>query len=346
MKMALPDAVRQAEKEADEAAAAYDQAIEEDTDRASALDSIGVDTPAEQPEPPAETADETPEGTVTVDVGGKEARDGGKDAAYWEQKYRTLYGKYNAEVPRLTEDIGYLKGQVEALKAHRQQPETSDHESVATKAGGYRKYLKDSEISEYDESALDLQARLAQGVSEDTAVRIIAPLLARIEALEGSVTQERGQSFWDRVESRYPGANDINDNDPEWVEFLESVDELTGRTYQEIGEEAIAAGDVNRVVRLFNLYAPLDAASSPQAAQAASEVVDEAQVPGPPVKPSKSRGGTVPTKPAEKPLFRESEVAQFYSDVAMGKYKGNQKLREVREAAIEEAAAEGRIVSG
>jgi len=344
--MALPDAVRQAEKEADEAAAAYDQAISEDTDQASALDSIGVDAPAET-EPPTETVDDTPEETVTVEVGGKEVASDGRDAAYWEQKYRTLYGKYNAEVPRLTEDVGYLKGMVTELKAQRQQPdEIHNADSAAPKATGYKKYLKDSELGEYEESALELQARLARGVSEEIILRAVAPLLARIESLEGSVTQERGQSFWERVEARYPGANETNDNDPEWIEFLESTDELTGRTYQEIGEEAVAAGDVNRVVRLLNLYAPLDADNSPQAARAEDEVVDVAPVSGPPVKPSKSRGGTVQTKPAVKPVLRESEVAQFYTDVARGKYAGDPKLRAVREAVIEEAAAEGRIVSG
>ena len=348
--MALPDAVRQAEKEADEAAAAYDQAINEDTDQASALDSIGIDAP-EGAEPPAETVDDTrkdkPEEVPEPEVGGKEAASDGKDAAYWEQKYRTLYGKYNAEVPRLTEDVGYLKGVVTELKAQRQPPdETLSPDSAAPKAPGYRKYLKDSELGEYEEPVLDLQARLARGVSEEIALRMVAPLMARIEVVEGSVTRERGQSFWERVEAKYPGANETNDNDPEWIEFLESTDELTGRTYQEIGEEAVAAGDVHRVVRLLNLYAPLEADNSPHAAKAAGEVVDKAPVSGPPVKPSKSRGGTVQTKQEVKPVFRESEVARFYTDVAQGKYAGNQKLREVREAAIEEAAAEGRIVSG
>ena len=97
----------------------------------------------------------------------------------------------------------------------------------------------------------------------------------------------------------------------------------------------------NIIVQLLNLYDPYveDDAET-------TEEVAEPEVAGPPVKPSVGHGDTVKTTGTEKPTITESEIAKFYDDAQRGKYKDNRDEFDRRDAEIDAALEEGRIVSG
>jgi len=351
--MALPDAVKQAEKEAEEAAAAFDAAVDadaQDTEDISTLDGSdeqetgdGVEGADDQ-----ETDEGEDKGDALPDPPIETERSDAQAGVDWQQKYRTLEGKYNAEVPRMVRDLEFLRGQVEALSVRPSSEESSAEGSVAVEAGGgFKKYLTSDEIEEYDDDILGFQARLARGVAEELISKHLSGVIERVSAVEGQTEAQRGMSLWDAVERQYPGANEINETDPLWAEFLEQSDPLSGLTYLQIGEQAINSGNAGRIVDLLKLYQPLEADDGDEDSLDDDDNGEErAPAAGPPVKPSRSKGGTVVTKEKPKGNIRESDIQKFFTDVSTGKYAGKEDLRKKRETAIEEAVMEGRVVSG
>jgi hypothetical protein len=143
---------------------------------------------------------------------------------------------------------------------------------------------------------------------------------------------KRIDAFWGAVEGQVPGARTLNETDSRWAEFLTRADPLSGRTNREIGEAAIAMGDVRRVVTLLEDFKRGRGERPAPAPQVRSEVV-RAEAP-------------VPAGPQKKPVIRESQINKFYVDWARGKFRGKEKEAESISAAIEAAVSEGRVIRG
>jgi len=349
--MPLPEAVLEAERIADEAEAAWDAENKETEDVTSTLDELDDTTDGDQTEPESGTpeTDEVDDSSILEGDGVTGTEEPGTETPApgldWKQKYSTLLGKYNAEVPRLTRDLDYLRGQVEAMARTTAQRDNSPagdvNSGAASPEGGFKRHLKKDELEEYDEDILNFQSRLARGEAEAVMSPVVTQLRQRIEQLEGRVVHDEQDSLWGAIEKEHPGAKAVNDNDPLFVDFLNQVDPASGRRYKEIGEAAYAAGDVGRVASLFTVYE-----SSTGGGGATSAPPNGNGKVLPPVKPSRSSGGAVRTTPKEKPMLRESEISTFFSDVARGKYVGRETVMKKREAIIESAVLEGRVRPG
>jgi hypothetical protein len=210
---------------------------------------------------------------------------------------------------------------------------------------GHSRYLKKEEREQYGDEILDMQARMAKGVAEDVVEQAVqarvAPYLSKIEELEQRVADTSDSSFWDKVEEKIPDAQTINATDPMWFDFLSAVEPGTGLTFRQIGENAYNSRDTARMVRLFEVFF----AGRGEGSQ--GNVTPAEPAARPPVKPGKvADKNAVPPAPVAKPKIRESELKSFYSDVARGRYRGRDKERAEREAILESAVQEGRIVSG
>lgn len=189
--MALPEAVRLAGEAADEAVEAFDKANAEDNEQGSSLDDVVGADDQTQGDGSGDDGDEGESGDGDDGAGagdgglGEGSDEGGAanaDDAKWEQKYRTLQGKYNAEIGRLTRDIDYLRGSVETMATARAAAAPAEGaDGAAATAPGFKKYLKDDEVKEYDDDILDFQSRVARGEAEAVAEPMVAKLLARIE---------------------------------------------------------------------------------------------------------------------------------------------------------------------
>jgi hypothetical protein len=202
----------------------------------------------------------------------------------------------------------------------------------------HKKHLSEREVSDYGEDTLKLQARVARGVAEAVVSArvnaVFSDLSSRIAQLEGRLLNQAGMSFWQQVNARYPNAKQINDSDPDWETFLDGVEPVSGVTFREIGEKAVRAGDVDRCVKLFEMWKP--GAGAPEGAER----------PTPVVKPRRASGNGAPVAPKPALRIRESEMTQFYSDVARGKYRGREDEMKAKERAIEDALARGAMVPG
>lgn len=328
LSVTIPQSVLDQDAEADAALRGEEQPVAEET--------TPEESPSPEPEPQATPEPEAEPAPSVEDEG-------------WMNRYKTLSGKYNAEVPRLHAEVRQLRETLEELKSLRDsQPHVVEREEapVNTKPG-YTRHLKESELQEYGESLLDMQSRMARGVAEEVADayrKEIAELRDQIGALSGKVEQAQGETFWDRLERVVPGAIEINKADPLWHAFLGEVDPITGETYRAIGTRAVRAGAVQRMANLFGIFQRSYASSGTGVDDTAA--TPKETVAAPVAKPVGSR--SVSQAPVEKAprVFKESEVATFYADLNRGRYAGREKLAAEREAEIEQAASEGRVIAG
>lgn len=284
--MNLPRAVLEAERKADEAL----QQLQARRQSQQQQQDPPPGDPAAQGEPPPATPSDTsaaapaPQNTPPAPA----SQDGDEK---WEARFKTLSGKYNAEVPRLhatlkerDAKLNSLTEEVEALKAALAKPKES--------------LVKPEEVSEYGEPLVDLIRRAAREEvqAKDTE---IAQLKKRLESLDSNIVQNREVGFYDKLTGSVPDWMAIND-DPDFHAWLGESDELTGYTRQAILSEAEEKRDADRVARFFNAYKKVQQ----NKAAAANESLDSQ------VAPVVTR---TPESPPGKKLWTRAEIADFYA---------------------------------
>jgi len=295
LKLNLPRAVIEAERKAEEALQRLQQARQPQQTQAE-----GATPNADQGTPPSENPGGTPAPApsepapqITPQAEGDEK---------WEARFKTLSGKYNAEVPRLHAAIkerdaklNSLTEEVEALKVKMESPRES--------------LVKPEEVSEYGEPLVDLIRRAAREEvqSKDSE---IAELKRKLEHVVGATTATVEVGFYDRLGGQVPDWRVIND-DPEFHTWLSEVDELTGYQRQDILSQAEEKRDADRVARFFNAFKKVQ-----QDKSAASVSSLESQV-----APEATR---TPEAPRGKKLWTRGEIAEFYARDRRGDYTAEQ----------------------
>jgi hypothetical protein len=237
----------------------------------------------------------------------------------WEARFKTLSGKYNAEVPRLHAAIkerdaklNSLTEEVEALKVRLTTPQ--------------EKLVKPEEVNEFGEPLVDLIRRAAR---EEVQVKDgeIADLRRKLEQLSGTATANVEVTFYDRLGMAVPDWRVIND-DPEFHTWLGEVDDLTGMQRQDILSQAEEKRDADRVARFFSAFKRVQ-----QDKSAATATSLESQV-----APEATR---TPEAPKGKKLWSRGEIAAFYAADRRGEY--NEEQSAAIDAEIQLAIREQRV---
>ena len=332
--MVMPAQVIEANKASDETMSELDRMNEENVANTTSLDDVDttVDPTSAGLGEPQPRQEEELEEALTSD----------KDLVPdFEQKYKTLMGKYNAEVPRLQSQINEMNSRMSQIltqpPTESAAAETRTTAKPAVDKDAHTRYLEKEEVDEYGAEILELQARMARGVAEALVEAHVQPLLNRVDFLESRLESSSASSYWERVEQQVPDAETTNASDPIWHDFLKGVEPNSGLTFREIGEKAYNGGDVGRMVNLLKQYHGTSGTGT-DTAPTRKET--------PPVKPGRSSGSPEPTATPEAPRFSESGVKKFYSDKARGFYKGREDVADAKERMIESAMEEGRIVAG
>lgn len=253
----------------------------------------------------------------------------------WQQKYRSLQGMYQAEVPELRvkakvaeSEMTTLKEQVRAL-------------TVAAQAAQQTKAEPDPrDVSAFGEDMIDMVRRYAEQTLAAVRGEVsqkLQSLEERLTGLESMVTgvSKRTEStletqFYAALTSMVPDWKELNANDT-WLAWLSQVDEVYGVPRQAALDQAQQRGDVERVAAVFKMFKAQQPAR-PSAALASQ------------ISPDAGGGAGAPPAPQARPLMSQKAVQSFYNDVARGRYRGREAEAERIEAEINQAAAEGRIV--
>jgi hypothetical protein len=260
-----------------------------------------------QPAQPAKPAPDAPPGAAAP----KE-----ETVEYWKSRFDVLEGKYNAEVPRLAAERRALIEENTRLKESKSAAPSG---SAPTAPAARPSEEKVKELKEkYGDQFVDdfLQSfTLPAGqppAADDKTAKDIADLKARD-------TARSKREFFDGLDIKAPVWRKLNE-DEKFLTWLAELDPASGRSRQDLFDDAVASFDLARVAYFFNTYGSQTGAGQPKPGGDAPKNED-ATPPQPPIDPPKG-GGDKP--PAGKKMWTGKEVQQFYDDVRRGRYKSDE----------------------
>lgn len=268
------------------------------------------------------------------------------------QRYRTLQGMFNAEVPRLQQANKALQSRIDQLEhllstmsSQQAQPKVSQEQQTASPL------ITQKDVEEYGDS-IDVMRRAAREEvsslhNEITQLKnfisqMQTNVVPRVEQVARQQAVSAEQQFWSELQSRVPNWQEIN-NDQRFQSWLLEVDPLTGITRQTYLDDAQQALDAKRVAAFF----------LPWLAQAGSQEVRSQPQPQPQppnrkaelemqVAPGRPRTAA-PVSTNQAKIYTQADIRTFYDDIRAGRFKGRDAERAKIENDIFAAQREGRI---
>lgn len=293
-----------------EQAAAAEAALKEITEAPEVDEAPVEETPAEETEvaeAPEESAEVVPE-TQPEEVASEEVS---PDEAKWEERYKALQGKYNAEVPRLHAEIKDLKEEIRnALQAATTPREVE--QPIAPPPAPPSEYIEKIRDDYGDELA---NAFAASKAENDALRQQVNDLLNRTDQMQSTsalaqfatMLEQRGIDF------------DQQNNDPLFLEWLNEIDTFSGVSKQQMLSQAFESGDLSRAAEFFTAYA---------GQQVTSQKIE------PKPKPSMEEHVTVKSNAAPKENVMDTPVAwtqqqirEFYRNKTAGMYSPEEAER-------------------
>lgn len=345
--MALPEQIR---KQTEAVQELYKQLNSEGTEGAentSASNDSSPDagTPAESATP---AADRTGTENAAPSSASTEQSTDDPNSETYAQKWRTLQGMYNAEVPRLHSTNRELQARVSQMEQLLSTLSAAPAQPTPAPT-----YVSDKDKEEYGES-LDVMRKVSR--------EELVPLLGKLSQMEQAINHIAGSlqqqivpqvqrvvqqqalsaedQFWNALSSTVPNWQQIN-NDSEFQNWLLEVDPMTGVSRQVYLEQAQNNLDVGRVKSFFDTFVQITgkykANANAQPNRSASELERQ-------VAPGRGRGTNTPTSQGSR-QYTPDDIKGFFNDVRSGKYKGRESERDRIERDIFAAQRDGRIVA-
>ena len=253
----------------------------------------------------------------------------------WEQKYKTLKGMYDAEVPRLHADLRELKSQVENL---RKAAEAKPVEPV--KPAAQEKLVTDADVEAFGSDLIEVQRKVAREVAAEfrgelDAMRAENEKLR--EQLNATGTQVSEATFEQRLHRLVPDFEAVN-VDPKWIAWLNEVDPLLRGPRMTVAQEAFNRGDAEGIAHYVSLF-KATLAPTPPAEQIDSKAEEIARQ----IQPNRTSSNAQPVPQGR--IFRDADIQKMFIQAADLSSKG--KLEEARklEAEIDLAFKEGRVTA-
>jgi len=288
----------------------------------SAEGTPGPDTPSTAAQPPEEPILSDPPTEVAAPP----------QDNVWEQKYRTLEGKYQAEVPRLHTANREMQRQIDELNARTAlKVETPAEERLVT----------EKDVTDYGEDLLDVQRRVAR--------EVMAPLKAelaqrdtKIAQLEAEVHKATGDVSSVTFESRLTKAVPIFDQlnvDPKWIAWLDERDPYTGEPRRSYAEFVYNNGDVAKLKNVVDFYLKSTSTEAPPPDSRQQRQAElERQI-----TPTRTTSTAQITTPASTRIFTEAQASKLFDDVRRMNIAGNYDDAAKLEAELSDAYMQGRV---
>lgn len=280
----------------------------------------------------------------------------------WEQRYKVLQGKYNAEVPRLQKQVNDQTLQLNDLNGRLLQMQSliaslgpNPQQPPQTPAAP-RKMVKDEEVKEFGADLTDFMRRVAlETVLPEVDARVskvVQPVAQRAEgaAKAASAAQQRAaqsdeQKVLDLLAREVPDWETM-DSDEGFLAWLDQVDPFSNEKRGDLLNRAYAAHDGPRVVRFFKSYLTEHAAVQPpiDPAQPAAPAPGAPQVQlGDLVAPGTPKGTAGTQAGAEKRIWTRADIKAFYAAKNSNFFRGKEDEMKRLEADIFAAQRENRI---
>lgn len=292
-------------------------------------------------EPPA--AQEPPQQPQPAEQGGDE----------WKKRFETLQGKYNAEVPRLhqqlqqaqefarqlAQELAEIKQTQEQLKESQVSEESlvsQDDIDAISEAYG-------DDIIEFVDKMINDRLRKV-GVTKlkeqvDKVMEAYNQLSSNVSTVGETQQQVAAQQIVQQLRARIPEFDQVN-NDPAFAEWLQAEDPVSGLSRLVIVQDAFSKLDVDRLERLFRLFMDESGFARRQQEQVSRQTAVAQQV-----TPESIAGSNLLTaadlNDLSKKIWTQAEYVQVY-DPRFVREVGEERAAQLQ-AAADQAVAEGRI---
>lgn len=253
----------------------------------------------------------------------------------WENKYHTLKGMYDAEVPRLHNQVRDLQHQMQQVLDAKREAE----ERAAQQPDPVKSLITEQDKEAFGTDLIDLIERATESKVATLKTRE-GELLNEINQLKaqlGNVSERQVVSDQDRfvfaLGQKAPEWEQLN-TDSGFIQWLSEVDPVYGMPRQFALTNAYNALDADRVANIFNTY---KASVTPKPTEKQAKPSLQSQV-----APTRSRAASAPTATdASQKLWSQPEIGEFYSEWRRGYLDDEEAARMEKE--IHAAIAEGRV---
>lgn len=252
----------------------------------------------------------------------------------WQQKYKTLKGMYDAEVPRLHADMRELKSQMDNL---RRAAEAKPVEPV--KAATPTKLVTDADVEAFGSDLIEVQRKVAREVASEFRGELDAMKAENDklrEQLTATGTQVSEASFEQRLHRMVPDFEAVN-ADPKWIEWLNEVDPLLRGPRMSVAQEAFNRGDAEGIAHYVSLFKATQA-PAPRAEPSPSKADEIARQ----VQPTRSANSAAPVSQQGK-VFTDLDIQKMFRRAIELSAKGQNDEARKLEAEIDSAYKEGRV---
>ena len=300
----LPKQVEEAGKKADEALSTLEGGKEGNTDPA--------------PKDPDKPTDKTPDASPQPDS--------------LDHKFKVLQGKYNKEVDQvrntLTAENTRLKDELSQMTLRMTDLQKSMNqlrEQLAAKPAEPAKPV--SVLTDEDRSVLEREditpevLGVIEKLIDGKVTASTKPLAERVDRTESTVNEHKSLTFADKVmagvkEKSGHTFEEINSS-PDFAKWLDQEIPQAGITRRQAGDTSSKRGDVNRFVQLYVDFVNetgFGKAPTPPADPLESEIEPEGS----------SATSTPMVTQQQGHVYTPAEIEKFYTDVAIGRYKGRE----------------------
>lgn len=291
---------------------------------------------AQQPELPLGDAPATPPETQQPD---------------WQQRFASLQGKYNSEVPELHAQVRSMERIIAGMQSNAQAHEQTRQETRAPTPAPFAEL----EIDPADKEAYGEELiTKAQRWAEAKLAPRFAQLESRLASYEGRTQQIAQQSAATTVEGQLdrslPNWRDIN-IDPSFNAWLGQADPFSGLSRKQLITDAHVSGDAPRTLAFFQAYLREQTAVNPghgtqpvQTAPATTPVAPAADRLPLESLAAPGRGVATPAAPGAPTarIWTQAQIQQLYREKVRGQWNGREADFLRLEQDISAAAREGR----
>ena len=248
----------------------------------------------------------------------------------WQQKYKTLKGMYDAEVPRLHSDIRDLKSQMDKLQKAAEAPKPE-----AKPAAQPTKLVTDADVQAFGEDLIEVQRKVAREVAAEFRGELDA-MKAENEKLREQLNMTGSQvseaSFEQRLYRLVPDFQAVN-TDERWINWLNEVDPLLRAPRKSVAQEAFNTGDAEAVAHYIGMF-KASVAPAEQPSDKAAELEKQIQ-------PKRSASNASVSQQAK--TYTDAQIQKMFQKSVEMSSRGQRDDAMKLEAEIDAAYREGRV---
>jgi hypothetical protein len=265
----------------------------------------------------------------------------------WEQRFRSLQGRHE-QSQRNNQALADRIGELENLVASMRASGADSGTSITPSPANY-KLLTPEEETDYGEEMLSVvgkRAREELTPEVETLKQRLERLEGRVEGVGNVMARTEQQKMYDNLNHDVPNWQQIN-VDQGFKDWLQVPDPYSGRKRHDMLMDAFTRQDTQRVIQFFKGFAEVTGTpTTPESPRNVAPPLNNGSGQKPSLAdyaaPGRARSG-LQEMPPEKPVYTNAQIARFYADRRVGKWKGREAEADLIERDIFQAQHEGRI---